>query len=288
MLLAAAALIVPAAAGAHATRAHAAQSHAMWAGKGPQLTVTVDPASEVESDNSSIAAVIEVEANPVFAEDTVTLESSQLFNHCAHLLTWNTDNNVAWNSSISVSDSTTVTLDDDGTALATVEGGPSCAAGKALVVADLNAAPYYTAKTRFTIKPPQDTPVGITAMPSSLVEDDASDVATVVQVEFPSVYAESWVDITSSQLYNHCDHLLTWEPVGNNGTVTTGDSTTVQLDDNGNALAIVYGGPSCAAGKSLIVADLENAPYRTLTTKFTILSPRCTAACGGPAESRRS
>ena len=48
----------------------------------------------------------------------------------------------------------------------------------------------------------------------------------------------------------------------------------MQLDNDGNATVIVLGGPSCAAGESLISAHMEAAPYTTATTGFTVLPPR--------------
>ena len=51
------------------------------------------------------------------------------------------------------------------------------------------------------------------------------------------------------------------------------EETTVRLDNDGNAFAVVLGGGSCAAGSSLIEATLEQAPYTTYTGTFTIEPP---------------
>ena len=48
------------------------------------------------------------------------------------------------------------------------------------------------------------------------------------------------------------------------------------LDNDGNAFAVLIGNASCAAGTSLIEASLENAPYTTYTTDFTIEPPQPT------------
>ena len=48
----------------------------------------------------------------------------------------------------------------------------------------------------------------------------------------------------------------------------------VQAD--GNAFAVLIGNSSCAAGASMIEASLENAPYTTYMTDFTIQPPRPT------------
>lgn len=51
---------------------------------------------------------------------------------------------------------------------------------------------------------------------------------------------------------------------------------TTTLDDNGNAFVVALAGPSCASGKTLAQVDLVNPTYRTLTTNFSVLSPRVT------------
>ena len=94
-------------------------------------------------------------------------------------------------------------------------------------------------------------------MPSSQVEDDiTSSVATIVEVEFPSVYAEQYVNITAEQLYARCGddpHLHLGEPGDMVGEPSLkradldeifGESTEVQLDNSGNAFVVVVGSSS--------------------------------------------
>ncbi len=50
----------------------------------------------------------------------------------------------------------------------------------------------------------------------------------------------------------------------------------MKLDDNGNGFAIAIGDSSCSPGSSLIEADLEEKPFTTLTTTFTVLPPQPT------------
>jgi hypothetical protein len=50
----------------------------------------------------------------------------------------------------------------------------------------------------------------------------------------------------------------------------------MRLDNNGNGFAIAIGDSSCAPGKSLIEADMEEKPFATLTTNFTVESPKPT------------
>ena len=49
---------------------------------------------------------------------------------------------------------------------------------------------------------------------------------------------------------------------------------TLFLDNDGNAFAVLIGNSSCAAGTSMIEASLENAPYTTYTTEFTVEPPQ--------------
>jgi len=169
-----------------------------------------------------------------------------------------------------------VRLDDDGNATAIVLGGPSCAASRDLIEADLTVAPYTTVTTQVQIAPPRDTQPGVRASPASEVEDaTTSSVATVFYIEFPSVYAEHEVEISDSELYDSCAGHIAWI-FPNTTSLEYGKSVTTTLDDNGNAFVVAMAGPSCASGTTLVQADLVGAPYTTLTTQFTVLSPRVT------------
>jgi hypothetical protein len=50
----------------------------------------------------------------------------------------------------------------------------------------------------------------------------------------------------------------------------------MQLDADGNGTAAVLAGPDCAAGESLITAHMEQEPFETFTTSFTVLPPQAT------------
>ena len=128
--------------------------------------------------------------------------------------------------------------------------------------------------------PPRDGEPGLVATPSVKIEGEVySDVATIVQVAFPAVFAEQPVDVNASQLYSRCRRAprLVWLTMSGEqeGVVNQaeGEETTLTLDDDGNAFAVLIGGGSCAAGTSLIEASLEGAPYTTYTTSFTIEPP---------------
>ncbi|MBO0883193.1 MAG: hypothetical protein J2P17_23230 [Mycobacterium sp.] len=226
---------------------------------------------------SSIADVIQVECQPQFSEQYVEISSAQLDSLCHNTLSWYSDSTSALGGGWGTGETFDVYLDDDGNATAVVWGGPSCAAGTALITADLTVAPFTTARTHFVIKPPQTTTRGIYPRPLSEVEDATwSGVDTVLNIEFPSVYGEDTVEVSSPQLYDHCHGNIVW--VGADETILGTDtkSVTATLDNNGNTFVVAIGGPSCATGESLVTADLMAPPYTTLHNHFTILSPRPT------------
>lgn len=102
----------------------------------------------------------------------------------------------------------------------------------------------------------------------------SSSVADVVEVECQPVYAEHFVELSATELYDRCHDTLGWAaPPQLYPGVFTGPQFFVQLDDAGNATAVLWAGPSCAAGESLISAHLVEAPYTTVTTAFTVLPP---------------
>lgn len=212
----------------------------------------------------------------MFAEHYVNISAEELFSRCGDHLSWISDTLGAGNADAPSIGK--VQLDDDGNATVAVWGGPSCAAGESLIAAHLEEAPYTTVTTAFTVLPPRPSTPGVTASPSSEVEDDTdSTVATIVQVEFPPVFAEQDVDISAEQLFHRCvlaPHILWLGP--NLKTVSATETIRVKLDDDGNAFVVLFGYASCAAGPSMIEASLEEAPYTTYETTFTITAPEPT------------
>ena len=227
-------------------------------------------------NNSSIAAVIQVECDPTWSESTVEIDGTQLSDACGDTLSWSTPYDPA---ELEAGAQFSVTLDDDGNATAVVWGGPSCAASRNRIIATLEAPPFPQPYTFITIDPPVSTAVGVYPTPASEVEDSVySSVATVVNVEFPSVFDGKTVTIKSDALYARCDGDLYWygpEEAPLNGGYASPEAT-VTLDNDGNAFAIAFGSGSCAKGSSTITADLDVAPYTTKTKNFTIQSPRPT------------
>jgi len=225
--------------------------------------------------SSSIADVVEVECEPVYAEHTIRFSSNELYSRCQHHLTWSLPYPFAPQSGSGF----VVKLDNDGNATAVIWGGPGCAAGESLISAHMEQAPYLTVTTPFVVTAPHTTPPGVYALPSEEVEnEETSSVATIVHVEFPPVYAEQPVNISAEQLYSRC-HIppkLLW--IGPGGERLEGGPSLdgLKLDNDGNAFVVLLGGGSCASGPSEIEASLETAPYTTYTTTFTILPPQPT------------
>ena len=103
------------------------------------------------------------------------------------------------------------------------------------------------------------------------------------------------MNVNASQVLSRCTqspHIewLWMGPPGYPHSVAGGKDTTVYLDNDGNAFVVLIGNESCAAGSSLIEASLENAPYTSYTTEFTVEPPQPTlpslpnqgVAPGGP------
>ena len=230
-----------------------------------------------EFGNQATAAdVIEVECNPFLygTGSKVTVIASQLYSRCNSDISWYIPNPyaVSWGRSVEL------TLDADGNATVALIAGPKCQAGESLVSVHQNEGEYNSYTTSFTVLPPNDTPLGVTAMPSHQVEDaESSAVATIIEAEFPGS-SESYIRLGSEELYRRCGvsphlHWIT----ESRGSYTGPEITdTLQLDNNGNGFAIAIGDASCSPGSSLIEADLEEKPFTTVTTNFTIESPRPT------------
>jgi hypothetical protein len=118
---------------------------------------TGDTAASGESD---IYTVFYVETAPVYAEQPVTIFSSQLQDRCGDGWSWVPGNapqgQLAIDYSTSNSDApgtAETTLDDDGNAVF-VFYGASCAAGDSSVIAEVDAGSHPTYVTTFTVNPP--------------------------------------------------------------------------------------------------------------------------------------
>jgi hypothetical protein len=252
-------------------------------GDPPLITVQVDPTPTVETFQSDIFVIVQVETSPSFANDAVSISSSQLSASCA-LTTFDTIGAGGVSGITSVS----AILDDDGNATIYVFG-ENCAPGSDVVEADLEAAPYYTALGTLVASPPVVTPSGVFGYPQTsgtvttgevetgdTVASGESDVYAVFYVETDPVYAEQSVELSSLELESRCGE--GWELTGFTGTSAfSGGPTTAiaPLDDDGNA-AFLFIGASCAAGTSAVVADVLAGDHTTYTTTFTIDAPQPT------------
>ena len=137
-------------------------------GPTPNIIVTVAPNPLIETGQSEVHAVVQVETSPNFAGDPVFIYSQQLVNSCAEdsvifYSSANGDLSEPYDGSI------TAVLDDDGNV--TVErSGTDCAPGSSVIEADLVKAPYYTATTTIVANPPVPTTAGLTGYPNPEVE----------------------------------------------------------------------------------------------------------------------
>jgi hypothetical protein len=251
-------------------------------GDPPTITVQIDPTPLVETYESDIVATIQVETSASFADDAVTVSSSQLTATCDVGTYFFTQ------SGISGADSATVYLDDDGNATLAVVGG-DCAPGSDVVEADLAVAPYYTALGTLEAEPPVVTTAGVYGYPTTSgtvttgeVEtgdtplSGESDVYAIFYVETDPVYAEQQVELSAPELESRCGE--GWTLLSFTGTPVTSTSGTVgppetaTLDDDGNAVFGFYGA-SCAAGPSDVIADVLAGTHTTYTTVFNIVAP---------------
>ena len=252
------------------------------------LLVSVAPNPLVETGPSEIHAVIQIEAELAFADDQVTVSSQQLLNDCAaNTVQFATNAGGGGRPPGFFSDTITLTLDNDGNATVALYAD-DCAPGSSLIEVDLDKAPYYTATATLVALPPAVTPAGLTGFPNDEVEtgdttagpspSGDSDVYAVFYLETDPVYAEQDVTITSPQLEARCGEGY-WFQGGNGGSTTSEPDGTVnnngpstRLDNDGNAV-FIFIGASCAAGDSLVTADVEAGTHQTYSMTYTILPP---------------
>ncbi len=231
----------------------------------------------IEKDASSVADIVEVECDPFEYDGKVKISDVELYDRCGRNMSWSP----TYEFKSTVGPSTEAQLDDDGNATVVLWAGPECKPGESQVVVDEVAYPNETYMTPFSVLPPEETPEGVFALPSRQVEDEIhSSVATILEVEFPAV-AEHKVAIDAEQMYDRCGkgpHAI-WigpneEPIKAEGRLE-GESA-IETDDDGNAFVVLLGARSCQPGKVVIAASLEESPFTTVDTTFTIESPRPT------------
>ena len=149
--------------------------------------------------------------------------------------------------------------------------------GESLISVDENSSPYETYTTSFQVLPTSNTPQGLFITPAKQVEDsETSSVVTIAQAEFTNA-SEKHVRIGAKQLFSRCQKEDGLDIVKMDRTVVEEEPellNAIELDNNSNGFALLLGRRSCAEGKSLIEADLEESPFTTQTANFTIEAPR--------------
>ena len=156
---------------------------------------------------ASVADVIEVECNPfVYGTGSqVTVTASQLYSRCGSEIEW-----IGIQGEPISARSFQMTLDADGNATVGLIAGPNCQAGESLISLHMDEGEYNSYTTSFTVLPPNDTALGVTALPSHQVEDsETSSVVTIIEAEFPGA-AEASVRIGSEELYRRCGEGVVW------------------------------------------------------------------------------
>jgi hypothetical protein len=256
------------------------------------MTIQIDPDPLVETSSSAIAVVIQVETSPSLAGATVDVTSSQLEATCSEFTgvvqTGSTMGSYLYDAFLSPL-VVPLVLDDDGNA-AFALFGQECSPGSSIVEASLTTAPYYTAVATLTAEPPAVTPAGVFGFPSSSgavtggeVETGSSTIYAVFYIETDPVYAEQTAELSATQLADRCQTVNAWTgfpsgglviyaTVGYNGLYT---SFPVPIDDDGNAV-VIFAGSDCAAGSSVVTADVLAGTHPTYTTTFNVLPPQPT------------
>jgi len=276
------------------------KTHSCRSGKGgsggsggpatPAMVVTAGPNRLVETGQSSVNTVVQVETSPSFAGDQVSVSSSQLIASCSEVYFQTVQPapgaDQYHNTFYTTNSPIEVTLDNDGNATFVVNG-IDCAPGSNLIDASMVVAPYYSALTTLVDEPPQVTAPGVTGFPNPEVETGenttvgncecvpetiaGSDVYAVFYVETSPVYAEQPVEISDTQLEDSCGGGFDWYTGDSNDIIDTSPPEET-LDDDGNAVFVFFG-TSCAATTSAVIADVLAGTNPTYTSTFTVLPP---------------
>jgi hypothetical protein len=100
-------------------------------------------------------------------------------------------------------------------------------------------------------------------------------VGDVIQVSCdPNLYGTgSKVRITASQLFTRCQGRVTWYVPNPFSETVNSRGVTVRIDADGNATVALRAGPECTTGESLVTAHMEEEPFESFTTSFSVLPP---------------
>ena len=116
----------------------------------PYLVPAVQFNANLPGSVSDVYTVFTVETDPVYAEQPVQIESTQLADRCLNGVTWIS------NRGSFAGSTATATIDNDGNATFAFTGA-TCAPGDSAVVADVQVGSRPTYTTTYTILPPQTT-----------------------------------------------------------------------------------------------------------------------------------
>lgn len=104
-------------------------------------------------------------------------------------------------------------------------------------------------------------------------ESENGVVVTLVEVAFPVELAGDTVEINDRQLYAKCKVApgVVWL-TPEEALIAIGPAVQgVTLNEEGEAFVLLVGDASCQTGRTLIEASLEEAPYQSVITEFTVL-----------------
>ena len=262
----------------------------------------------------SVGDIVSVECNPaVFPGGTqIELSDAQLESRCLglgkpgeiHGILWENPNEFATSHfAFHFGGSVTVELDGDGNVNVALVAGPNCAVGGTVISGHTEVGKGNTTvesfAAGFAVEPAKPSTEGVTVMPTTEVEDEASSsVATLIQVESGSTEAK--VRVAAPELFSRCEvpgegtpeSKVVWlrpnfsaPPISTFGEgkeiaggteLVPGHDEALKTDNDGNAFVIVEGEASCKPGKSYFEADLEEAPFTTEEPSFTIQAPQPT------------
>jgi hypothetical protein len=243
-----------------------ASSRAATAGECELHSLPTFTAQGIESHAASVADIVEVSCFEE-AGQPVVIEAPELYARCGDRLKWYQPAPYA----VASGPSFTATLDKFGNATAAMWTS-QCKFGETQIKATLGVSPSTSVGASFDVQPPEPTEAGAYTLPEDQVEGATDSFATILQVEFPSFDSLKEVEL-SAGMYHSCNHHLEW--ITDEGKVKRhGKWVRLPLDNDGNAFAIVLGGPRCASNDSLIVAELIDPPFTTYTTAFFTLPPR--------------
>ena len=277
-------------------------------GASPQITVEVDPNPLVETGQSEIHAVIQVETLPSCAGDTVNIDSSQLAASC-----FGGD----------LRDPAERRWGHHGPAGAGRHHQPPhryrprrrrqrhgdrgrhrLRPGDVRCRGRPRGRPLPHRPTTLVARPPVVTPEGVTGYPQTAgvaqeVEtgdtstSGDSDIYAVFYVETNPVYAEQTVELDSTQLETRCIGGWSWDR-GNAGAHEAarrrGNHRARQHCHRRRRQRHLHlRGRSCAAGPSQVIADVMAGTHPTYVTEFTVDPPaptHRTPTRRGPPRSR--